>query len=106
MNVSLPSYEEQKNEIELSLARTILTQLEQDKISYEQSQEMARYILDGMETATNPQTLLTFLQTLSAKWQMFESTVGLYRLKVKDEIETKDELQQAQQELQALGGGQ
>lgn len=104
MNVSLPSFEEQKNEVELSLARTIVTHLEQQKIAFEESQAIAQYILDGMHTATTPAQLLSFMQTLSAKWPMFESVAGLYRLKVKDELQTEDELQETKAALQALGG--
>ncbi len=104
MNVSLPSYGEQKNEIELSLARTILTQLEQQKISYEESQDIARFILAGVDNAPDHQSLLSFLQTLVAKWPVFESTYGLYRLKVKDELETQQELKDTQSALAQMKG--
>lgn len=76
---------DQKNEIELSLARTILTQLEKKTISFSQAQTMARFIVERIDDATTEDTLIRFLQTLAKQWEIFSTTYEFYKIHSNDE---------------------
>lgn len=89
-------------EVELSLARTLLVQLDKGAITYEQSQEIARYILSEIDKVKDSGQLLTFLQELTGKWNIFENTRGLYRLKIMDSVKTDQKLEEVTNKLSQI----
>lgn len=91
-----------KNEVEVSLTRTLLTQIENGGIPYEDAQSIARYILLHIDKVATHNDLLVFIQGLTAKWQMFESLLGLYKMKIKATEETNVQLEAVHDKLSAL----
>lgn len=71
---------DKKNQIELSLARTILTQLEKKAISFEKAQEIAGFINLYVDDIRNPSQLTSFLRDLSLQWNMFETVYQFYNI--------------------------
>lgn len=91
-------FESQKNGIELSLARTLLTQLQKKTMTFEKCQSIAKDILEGMNTTTNPHELLEFLQVISREYPIFETAYGFYKLRINDE----EKMQQTKNNLQTV----
>lgn len=75
----------QKKEIELSLARTILTQLDKRVITFEQASEIARHIVSKLESATDEKKLLDLLQEIAKRWDIFSTTHGFYKMRLHEE---------------------
>lgn len=98
------NFAEQKNEIEVSLARTILTQLDKKAVTFDQAQEMARFILSQIDTINNIDQMSSFLQNLSKKWPVFESTAGFYKLRAIEARQTEGKIQELTSSLQTGGG--
>jgi len=99
MHYATHSFVDQKNEIGLSVTRTILTQVEKKLISFEQSQEMAQYVLGGIDKTTTAQALLEFLQKLTEKWDLFATIYELFRLRLREQAQIEHSLKQAQDAL-------
>lgn len=97
-----PDFVVQKKEIELSLARTILTQLESKAITYQQSQEIAKFIVLHINNTSNTQQLLAFLQSLALKWNFFQGIYDLYRLKAGEIVKTHKELEETKEKLSTI----
>jgi len=89
-------------EIELSLSRVILTQLEKGTITHDQSRKIAQYILSQIDDIKNSSQLLIFLQNLNQKWIFFESTYGLYKLRMNDEIKTNQKIEEVNEKLSKI----
>lgn len=104
MDFNKEEFEAQKKEIELSIIRTVLTQLEKQTITYDQSREIARYILLHIDEVNTSEQLLTFLQALALKWNIFESLKGLYRLKVGELVQTQEMLEETKDKLEEITG--
>jgi len=83
--VQLENFEEQKREIELSLARILLTQLQKKTITFEECQEIAKYILEGIPVVGNSEELLEFLKIISQQFSIFETTYGFYKCRIDDD---------------------
>ncbi|HLD01296.1 MAG TPA: hypothetical protein VJC10_00305 [Patescibacteria group bacterium] len=96
------SFAKQKKDIELSLARTMLTFIEKGTYTYEQSQEIARFILREIGLAKTPEQVLSFLEKLTLKWPVFENLRGLYRIKVKDVANSRKRMGEVSQSLASL----
>ena len=102
MAMLVSDFEANKKEIEVSLTRTILTQLDKENITSLEAQEMARYILGEIDIADTMDKMLFFLQTLSKRWPVFESIAGFYKIRVKEakEAESKaNEIKNIQNKL-------
>lgn len=102
MDQNVNSFDSEIKEIELSLSRVILTQLEKGTITYDQSREIARYILSQIDDIKNSSQLLVFLQSLYQKWNFFESTYGLYKLRMNDEMITGQKLEEVSNQLSKI----
>lgn len=102
MNQQLQDFPALKNELELSLARTILTQLDTGAITHGQSQQISQYILARIDEAVDPQGILLFLQDLSQKWNMFETLFNFFKIKVADTQQTDVKLEEVKQNLSVL----
>ncbi len=105
MNLIADDFQRHKEEIELSLARTIYTQLDKDTLSYDQCREIAQFVLERIDEVNDETSLMVFLEELSIKWPLFESLKGLVRLKVSDASETAKKLQQAKDQLSQINTG-
>lgn len=102
MNQNLQDFNRQKDEVELSLARTVLTQIEKENLSYSESQEIAKEILSQIDDIKETRQLLIFLRTLSQRWKIFENLFELYKLKM-NEIKVKNEkLEEAKEQLSTI----
>lgn len=74
-----------KKEIELSLARTLLTQIEKKSFTFKKAQEIARFIVDKLDNLTTPKKLLDFLHGLSTRWVIFFTTYEFYKMRLAQE---------------------
>lgn len=99
MHYAAHSFEDQKNEIGLSVARTILTQLEKNLIPFDDGKTMSRFVLDGIDKATNADELLAFLQKLTGKWDLFATVYELFRLRLREQAQIEASLKQTQEAL-------
>lgn len=99
MHYATHSFEDQKNEIGLSVTRTILTQLEKNLIPFAQGQEMARFVLDGIDKTGTPDELLAFLEQLTKKWDLFATVYELFKLRLREQAQIEKSLQQTQEAL-------
>jgi len=100
--VQLENFEEQKREIELSLARILLTQLQKKTITFEECQEIAKYILEGIPVVGNSEELLEFLKIISQQFSIFETTYGFYKCRIDDDkkmMQAKESLNIREQQL-------
>jgi len=102
MDQNTNNFDSEIKEIELSLSRVILTQLEKGTIAYDQSREIAQYILSQIDDIKNSNQLLIFLQNLNQKWIFFESTYGLYKLRMNDEIKTNQKIEEVNEKLSKI----
>jgi hypothetical protein len=93
------NFEDFKKEIELALADAILKQTQEEKITFEQSQDISRYILSKIDDAKSVQDLVMLLQDVASKWDGFKETYELYTLKVGDKVETQQKLEQVKEQL-------
>jgi len=99
MHYATHSFEDQKNEIGLSVTRTILTQLEKNLIPFAQGQEMARYVLDGIDKTANADELLAFLGKLTKRWDLFATIYELFKLRLREQAQIEASLRQTQEAL-------
>ncbi len=80
IDVHMSNFEAQKKEIELSLARTILTKIEKKIITFKEGQEIARFIVDRLDNVRGEEKFLVFLNDLAKQWDIFATTRDLYRI--------------------------
>ena len=80
-------FSDQKKGIELSLARTILTQLEKKMFTFAKTQEISRFIVDKLDELTTPKKLLDFLHVLSSRWAIFTTIHAFYKMRLEEEKE-------------------
>lgn len=99
MHYAAHSFDDQKNEIGMSLARTVLTQLEKDLIPFAQGQEMSRFVLEGIDKTTNADELLVFLEKLTKKWDLFATIHELFKLRLREQAQIEASLRQTQDAL-------
>lgn len=78
-----------KNEIELSLARTLVTKIEKKIITFDKGQEIARFIVDKLDSLKTPKKLSHFLQELSDQWDIFSTTHAFYKLRLDQDHKLK-----------------
>lgn len=97
-------FEKKKKEIELELAKTILTLVEAQKITFAQSQEIARYILSRMEEVRTIQDLILLLSEVSGKWEGFKEIYELRSMRVGDTMQTKEKLEEVKSQLISMMG--
>lgn len=98
------SFENQKKEIELSLARILLTQLQKKTFTFQESQKIANYLLEGLDSVENSDQLLEFLKIISKEFPVFGTTYGFYKLRREEEIKMQHSLSSVKNNLQSLGG--
>lgn len=99
----MSNFEEQKNQIEVSLARILLTQLQKKTLAFKKCQEIASYLLEGLDSVKNSDQLLEFLQIISKEFPVFGTTYGFYKLRREEEIKIQHSLSNVKNNLQSLG---
>lgn len=99
MHYATHNFEDQKNEIGLSVTRTILTQLEKDLLPFEEGKQMAAYVLEGIDKTTTADELLQFLQKLTEKWDLFATIYELFKLRLREQAQIEESLRQTQEAL-------
>lgn len=102
MDYSQKDFLNKKKEIELSLARTILTQVEKRAITFDKAREMARFIVDRLEGLTTPKKLADFLSDLSEKWNVFGTLYEFYKMRLEEEKELSNFIKHKGKSLASL----
>ena len=97
MSFPVHSLAEQKREVEKSLARTTLTQIEKGTISFAQGQEIANFILQKIDQITTEEELVSFVYEMSEKWPIFDTIKEVVRLRMNESKEVEKQLQKARQ---------
>lgn len=87
-NITMQLVPEKKKEIEQMLVETIITSLEEKKLTADEYRQVSSFILDNMKNITTQEQLAQFLNDLSAKWQIFSKIMTLY---AGEEKEAKEE---------------
>ena len=94
-----------KKDIELALAEKVLALVESGKITYDESQDLARYILSQIDKATTAQEFIAFLQDVASKNEEFKETWDFYSMKIGDKEQTGQKLDELKNKLlQEMGG--
>lgn len=88
--------EEHKKEVQRKIVETVISSLEQDKITEAQFDEISAYILEKVEPVKTHHDLIVFLRELSAKWNIFSFILTLEDGEVKkiEQNQKADEIQQ------------
>lgn len=68
-----PAYEAYKNKIGARVTKIMGESLLQRIITEEQAREISDYLLENIDLAKTNSELLTFIESLSAKWPIFNS---------------------------------
>lgn len=76
-----------KKEIETQIVETMISALENEKITESESSEIAAFVLDRIDAVTTTQEMTTFLQDLAAKWEIFGSLLFLEQADLKERVE-------------------
>lgn len=97
-------FKREKEEVELSLARTIYTQLEQGTLPYKDAQKIAQFVLSRAEKIKNREQLFLMLDEMAKQWPIFETIRGLFKLKMADQQKTQEGLSNAKQILSSMTG--
>lgn len=92
MHYAAHSYEDQKKEIELSIARTIVTQVKNGNLTFEIGQEIAKYTLAHIDTTKTQEDLVLFLEDLSKKWDVFATLHELFRGRMNEVKKVEEQL--------------
>jgi hypothetical protein len=71
-----PTFQAYKEKIEMRIAGILSESLSKGIINADQSDEMATYILGNIDLTTTNSDLLTFVESLSAKWPIFNSILA------------------------------
>ncbi|MDP3998368.1 MAG: hypothetical protein Q8P89_02035 [bacterium] len=83
--------EEHKKEIKMKLMETIITSLEQGRLSNDELPGVASFILERMDTLKDQDELRFFLSELAAKWPIFTDIlvgeIGVAREKEEEKAE-------------------
>lgn len=80
MALNFGNFETQKKEIELSLARTLLTKCNKEQITFKQMQEIAGYIRLYIDDIRSARQMVSFLKDLSSQWDIFKTLYEFYKL--------------------------
>lgn len=76
-------------EVDRKLVETIITALREDLLSAEEYDEVADFVVKGMDAVKTRDQLLEFLRALSAKWKIFTHLLVVEGASNKDSTEDK-----------------
>lgn len=99
MDENKTTFEQEKQNLEISLARTIYTQLDQKALSYDEATEISRDILLKIDDVTNKEEMMSFLEELTQKWKIFGTINDLLKLKTTDSLQTAEKLEDVKEDL-------
>ncbi len=94
--MAMETINDKKEVIQRRILETILQGLNNNILTQDDLPIIAEYVLGQMESIQNENELLTFLQSLAEKWQLFTNLKTLEERKVQ-ELEEKDKTQQVLQ---------
>lgn len=92
MHYAAHSYEDQKKEIELSIARTIVTQVKNGNIEFATGQQIAQYTLEHIDTTKTGEDLVMFLGDLAKKWPIFATLHELFKVRMNETKHIEEQL--------------
>lgn len=81
-----PAY---KNEIERKIVEAIANAIENQILTEGEVAEVARYVLDTIDTINSQQQLVEFLRNLSSKWTFFSNLLVLESGEIQHQKDTE-----------------
>lgn len=90
----------QKKEVEDELALALVDGVEQQKISFEESQEASRFILKTIDEVKTTEELISFLDQLVKKWSFFQDVSSIQTLKMREQKKSSQKLEAVKDQIQ------
>lgn len=83
----MDSLAEAKKKLEEAIVDTMISALEQEKITEDAMSEISGYVLDGIDEATSKHELSVFLENLAQKWDIFMPLLVLAKAEMQKKVD-------------------
>lgn len=94
-------FTEQRKKLEHEILEIVVSSLEQNRLTTEEPQQIATFVLDRIDNLKNQEHVVSFLTELATKWPIFSSLLEME----KGQVERKQEEQAANQVAQLIKMG-
>lgn len=89
-------------DVESRLLQITLGGIKEGTISYDQSQEIAHFVLSKFYEIKTEEELIDFLKKISSQWSVFSELASLEILKTREENESKKQVEDVKEKLKQI----